>query len=112
MDKVFFRNSSVIVLQTWNLQPTANGQAFSLTFHNFDIQNPLSSGYCDDYVMIEDGVNRTRYCGTSNPGTFTFSSTMTVKFQSDYSLKRNGFLAVACCSGSVTIISNEGKYNF
>ena len=35
---------------------------------------------------------------------------MIVKFRSDYSLKSNGFLAVACCA--VTVTSNECEYKY
>ena len=41
------------------------------------------------------------YIGTSIPGPVT-DTTITVKFSSDYSVTRRGFLATVCCSASIT----------
>ena len=53
---------------------------------------------------VQNGLN----IATTNPGTFTSTGNITVTFRSDYSLKSNGFLAVACCA--VTVTSNECEY--
>ena len=85
--------------------------------------NPCDKSYCDDdgnYIGSDGsytgpppdygiwGVQNGLNIGTTNPGTFTSMDTITVEFRSDFSGKSNGFLAVACCS--VTVTSYEGKY--
>ena len=73
--------------------------------------NPCSSSYCDDdgnYIESGPSPDYGFYIPTTNPGTFTSMDTITVKFNSDFSLKSNGFLAVTCCS--VTVTSNECEY--
>ena len=112
------------MFQTWELQST-NGQAITLTFDSLNIEVGL--GLCTDWVEINDGSSTKRYCGpyygnyyydngddleslgTSIPGPFTSTTTITVEFRSSdlsfwiYDLyTKIGFLAVVCCSAHVT----------
>ena len=96
-------------LQTWQLQST-NDQAITLTFDRFDIYpSRHSTNGCYDYIEINDGVATERYCGSSIPSTFTSVGTeMTVRFHTSVVNSASGFLAVACCSLSVsTDVSGE-----
>ena len=111
-----------------------SGQEFTLTFDRFDIyhctrdgETPALSNYCDcDYVEISDGSSTQRYCGpdglgnyfsgngdnyTSIPGPFTSSGTITVKFISGgfNGEESTGFLAVVCCSVTVTDLTTIGR---
>ena len=78
-----------------------------------------------DWVEINDGSSIQRYCGpwedgnyyndhgdnlgSSIPGPFTSTATIEVKFRSDYTETRSGFLAVICCSVHVTTDLTSGE---
>ena len=84
---------------------STNGQSIVLTFAVFDIHpNTYGSGFCYDYVQINDGSSDVgqRYC-VNNPGSVTSSgTTITVKFYSSSVNTASGFLAFVCCSAVVT----------
>ena len=116
----------ILLSQTWQLEST-NGEAIVLTFDSFDVyhlfdNSCIQSDFHDDYVEINDGKSTQKYCGSSSsgyiynsegtpspiiPGPFTSSgTTMTIKFHSSTGEVGNGFLAIICCSVSVT---TDGK---
>ena len=96
------------------LQST-NDQAITLTFDSLDID--FGIGPCSDWVEVNDGSSTLRFCGpyygdyynvaydnlgSSIPGPFTSTATITVKFSSNSQYTKSGFLAVVCCSPHVT----------
>ncbi|XP_078582053.1 cubilin-like isoform X2 [Branchiostoma floridae x Branchiostoma japonicum] len=75
------------------------GKVVRLTFHTFSLENHANCNY--DYVEVYDNSTSTgtggligRYCGTATPPVVTSAeNVMTVIFQSDVSIAREGFTA-------------------
>jgi len=67
----------------------------TLTFVVFNTESDY------DTVQIYNGSTTQTFSGTSIPGPVT-ATTITVKFTSDGSVTRRGFLATVCCSASIT----------
>ena len=87
----------VDILQEWKLESTT-GEPVTLTFEAFNTGDCVSE--CDS-VEINDGTTTQTFNSTSIPGPVT-ATTITVKFSSDDSVARTGFLATVCCSANIT----------
>ena len=79
-------------LQEWSLSVAA-GSKIELTFESFELEFEASCGY--DYLSITDGSDTKKLCGSTLPDKITSSgNTLTLKFESDYSVNKKGFSAV------------------
>ena len=78
-------------LQEWQLRGS-NGGDIRLTFQAFNLEY-CANDCCYDYIEISYESFSQRYCGTSVPGPFTSSSTITVRFRTDGSVTKSGFSA-------------------
>ena len=77
----------------------------NLSFEDFDVIPHVTyySNCTSDHVEISYEDFSQKFCGYSNPGPFKINSTtMTVKFHTDGGGTSTGFLAVLCCSVTVT----------
>ena len=94
----------------WNISVPA-GYLAMLTFTNFTLEpwRAGSASPCYDYVEVSYGGYSDQFCGSSIPGPFTSTTTIEVKFRSDYTETRSGFLAVICCSAHVTTDLTSGE---
>ena len=84
----------MLMFQEWRLESTT-GEPITLTFAAFNTESGA------DTVYINDGSTTQTFSGSSVPGPVT-ATTITVKFTSDYSVIRRGFLATVCCSATIT----------
>ena len=83
-----------IIFKEWILESTT-GEPVTLTFVAFNTESDY------DTVEVNDGSFTQWFSGTSTPGPFT-ATTITVKFSSDGSATRNGFVGTVCCSANIT----------
>ena len=64
-----------------------------MTFEAFDVEaSPSGCGY--DYVVVSYVSFRQRFCGTSIPGPFTSTGSITVTFHTDNNKRKTGFIAL------------------
>lgn len=93
---------------TLTIYPATNDAKVKMTFTEFDVET--NSGCTYDYLQVFDGPSTSstllgRFCGTTNPGPFTSTSSdgaLTFKFHSDYSSTGSGWKATMECEGGTT----------
>ena len=83
-----------------------NGQKIKFKFKSFKLtgNSPTAecNGKCCDYVMINNGKSKKKYCGEDIPNTIVSKrNKMTIEFITDYRYSDTGFFATICCDITV-----------
>ena len=83
-----------------------NGQKIKFKFKSFKLtgNSPTAecNGKCCDYVMINNGKSKKKYCGEDIPNTIVSKrNKMTIEFITDYRYSDIGFFATICCDITV-----------
>ena len=83
-----------------------NGQKIKFKFKSFKLtgNSPTAecNGKCCDYVMIDNGKSKKKYCGEDIPNTIVSKrNKMTIEFITDYRYSDTGFFATICCDITV-----------
>ena len=94
---------------------TKNGQKIKFKFKSFKLEgnSPTAecNGKCCDYVMIDNGKSKKKYCGEDIPNTIVSKrNKMIIEFITDYRYSETVFFATIICCDIIVKADVIGKF--